>query len=340
MYYTFFGVTRPPFHLTADPDFLYLTCQHQQALGGVAYAILARKGLVVLTGAAGTGKTTLLAHILQQLPPGRIRSSPILNPTLSVSEFLEAVLMNFGIENIPVSKTQRLANLYNFLLAAHRADQACVLIVDEAHKASLELLEEIRLLSNFEAHGEKLLQVALVGQSELDAVLDSEGLGQLKQRVAHRMSIGPLAAGEVGAYIQHRWCQAGGSNPPFSAEAVACIGSATAGIPRLINVTCDNALIEACAEGSHTVETRHILGVCREMHFPAPALQATGPIAQARRPVPQASAPAPEMGVAASEDAAGDFTGMRTLERYSMTPAPQRSLLRRIFSRSPRMETA
>ena len=267
MYNQFFGVHKAPFNLTADPDFLYLTAQHREALAGLSYAILARKGFVVLTGTAGTGKTTLLTRIMQQLPPSRVQYSVILNPTLSTSEFLEAALMDFGLKEIPISKAQRISKLLDFLWKAHQAGQISALIVDEAHKLSLDVLEEIRLLGNFESGGEKLLQIALVGQSELDDVLNSEPLWQFKQRIARRMIIKPLAAEEVGLYIQYRWAIAGGKEAPFSAEAVASIGQATHGIPRLINVTCDNALIEAYADESVMVEARHVNGVCRDLNY-------------------------------------------------------------------------
>src|SRR4051812_14315209 len=161
MYYEHFGVERPPFNLTPDPSFLYLVPKHCEALAGISYAILARKGFVVLTGAAGTGKTTLLTRIMEHLPTSRVRSSVILNPTLSPAEFLEAVMLDFGIENIPESKAQRIAMLQKFLWTTHRAGQVSALIVDEAQKLSLELLEEIRLLGNFETATDKLLQIAL-----------------------------------------------------------------------------------------------------------------------------------------------------------------------------------
>src|ERR1035438_10329638 len=183
MYNHFFGVQRAPFNLTPDPDFLYLTPQHREALAGLSYAILARKGFVVLTGAAGTGKTTLLTQIVRQLPVARVQYAVILNPTLSPAEFLEAALMDFGLTNIPSSKAQRIAEFQRFLWKGHRAGQISALIVDEAHKLSLDVLEEIRLLGNFETANEKLLQIALVGQCELDALLNSETIDRKSTRL-------------------------------------------------------------------------------------------------------------------------------------------------------------
>jgi general secretion pathway protein A len=330
MYYQFFGVEKPPFNLTADPEFLYLTPQHREALAGISYAILARKGFVVLTGTAGTGKTTLLARIMEHLPVARIRSSVILNPTLSPAEFLEAVLIDFKIQDIPESKAQRISKLQSFLCTWHRLGQVCALIVDEAHKLSAEVLEEIRLLGNFELGNHKLLQVALAGQRELDDLLNSDHLQQFKQRIARRMTIGPLPAEEVGPYIQHRWAVAGGKEPPFSAEAVACISGASEGIPRLINVLSDNALIDAFAEGSRRVEYRHIAGVCRDLQWPLPA--------PAQAALPPVALPA-EPPVS---NWAMDAYPMKTLERYSATSAHPPSLLSRLRNkfRSPRTEVA
>jgi general secretion pathway protein A len=332
MYNQFFGVHRAPFNLTADPDFLYLTAQHREALAGLAYAILARKGLVVLTGPAGTGKTTLLTRTMQPMPQSRIQYSVILNPTLSTAEFLEAALMSFGITDIPISKAQRVSKLLNFLWKAHHTGQISALIVDEAHKLSLDLLEEIRLLGNFESGGEKLLQIVLVGQCELDEVLNGEPLWQFKQRIARRMTIQPLAADEVGLYIQYRWAIAGGKEAPFSAEAVASIGQATDGIPRLINVTCDNALIEAYADDSVLVEVRHVNVVCRDLQLSMqpPVLSLPTP---RRTAAPQANGSVRNM----------DDDPMNLLERYSPAASRRPSLLGRLknkFKLTQRIETA
>jgi general secretion pathway protein A len=332
MYNSFFGVQKAPFNLTPDPDFLYLTDQHREALAGLSYAILARRGFVVLTGAAGTGKTTLLRRIMQHLPVPRVQYSVILNPTMSPSEFLEATLMDFGLKALPASKAQRIWELHNFLWKAYQAGQISALIVDEAHKLSPDVVEEIRLLGNFESDTEKLLQIALVGQGELDDLLDSEYLCPFKQRIAGRMTIKPLSAEEVGLYIQYRWAIAGGKAAPFSAEAVACIGQAARGIPRLINVICDNALIDAFADDSASVEVRHVIIVCRELRLSVPIPQLPAPIPQ-RATAPQAIA-----SVRGVED-----YSMKTVERYSTAAAHRPSLLGRFRNRlksTRRIETA
>ena len=252
-----FGLRKKPFNLTPDPAFLFLTEQHREALVGLTYAILERKGFAVLTGEVGTGKTTLVARVLQFLPPTRLQFSLILNPALTPSEFLEMTLLDFGIRDVPSSKAQRLWKLQDLLLEGHREGKVSALIVDEAHQLRPEVLEEIRLLGNFEGE-QKLLQILLVGQTELDNVLNREDLRQLKQRVAIRLSIGPLARAEVGPYIRHRWLRAGGTQPPFSANAIADIADISRGIPRLINSVCENALAWAAAEKSVIVEPRHV----------------------------------------------------------------------------------
>jgi general secretion pathway protein A len=271
MYNRSFGVSKNPFSMTPDPAFLFLTAQHREALVGLTYAILQRKGFVVLTGEAGTGKTTLLARVLQFMPASKVQSSVIMNPTLTSSEFLELALLDFGVTNVPSSKAQRLWALQNLLLKAREEGRVSALIIDEAHKLSWELLEEIRLLGNFEEADEKFLQIVLIGQDELDQALNREDLRQLKQRIAVRLSIAPLASPEVDQYIRYRWLKAGGSHPPFSSEAVRIIADASQGIPRLINGLCDNALALAFGEGTSAVEVRHVQASAVDLHLHVPS---------------------------------------------------------------------
>jgi general secretion pathway protein A len=279
-----FGLRKNPFSMTPDPAFLFLTEQHREALVGLTYAILERKGFAVLTGEVGTGKTTLLARVLQFIPSTRLQFSLILNPTLTPSEFLEMTLLDFGMKDIPSSKALRLWKLQDLLLQGQREGKVSALIVDEAHKLSPEVLEEIRLLGNFEETDHKLLQIVLVGQTELDDILNREDLRQLKQRVAVRLSIASLAPTEVSQYIRHRWLRAGGAEPPFSAPAMAGIADASRGIPRLINSVCENALTLAFAEGSSLVERRHVQAALADLRLGPPISHA------AREP----SIPAPE----------------------------------------------
>ena len=266
MYTEFYGLAKKPFNMTPDPAFLYLTKQHREALAGLTYAILDRKGFLVLSGMAGSGKTTLLAWVLQKLPRGRIQPSVILNPTLTREEFLELAMLGFGIPNIPTSKAQRLWILQKFLVKGKQDGKVSVLIIDEAHKLDAGLLEEIRLLGNFEYADEKLIQILLIGQSELDEVLSRPDLWQLKQRVSVRLLMEPLSPNEVEHYIQHRWRVAGGKNPaPFSPGAITNVVKWSQCIPRLINSICDNALILAFADETSCVSADHIHAAARDL---------------------------------------------------------------------------
>jgi general secretion pathway protein A len=316
MYHEFFGLRKAPFSLTPNPEFLYLTTGYREAMAGLTYAIMAQKGFVVLTGDAGTGKTSLLTRVLRHVPLYRIQCSVIVNPTLTPSEFLEAAMMDFGIQDIPTSKAQRIAMLQNFLLTALKEGKIAALIVDEAHKLTPELIEEIRLLGNFESADEKLLQIVLVGQTELDQVLNGENLRQFKQRIALRLRIESLSEAEVGQYIQYRWMKAGGTQAPFSANAIASIGQASQGIPRVINVICDNALLTAFGEQSASVELSHVTAVCRDLQLAVPVPQRTEVLAGTAQP------PVIETLVVES-------TPLRTLARYE-TLEPKRSLLARL----------
>jgi len=265
LYNQTFGLTKDPFSMTPDPDLLMMTTQHREALAGIAYSILDRKGFAILTGPAGTGKTTLVSAVLKTLP-GTVQSSVILNPALSPSEFLEMALLDFGISDIPESKARRINRLQKSLLEWNAQDRIATLIIDEAHKLTPDVLEEIRLLSNFEFSDRKLLQIVLVGQSELGNLLNLDDLRQLKQRIALRFSIAPLSMQEVFAYLQCRWSKAGGKNPiPISGPAMELIARASAGIPRVINAIADNALLLAYGQGRVAVEEGHVRAACQDL---------------------------------------------------------------------------
>src|SRR5260370_9218584 len=204
MYHQFFGLSEDPFKLTSDPSFLFLTAAHRQVLAGVTYAILNRKGFVVLSGDMGTGKTTLLNRIFQSIPPPRPRFSVVLNPTLTPPEFLDLMLLDFGFSEVPSSKAQRLIMLKQFLVEAFRNNQVSALVVDEAHKLQPDVLQEIRLLGNIELPEAKLLQVVLAGQTELASLLNRHDLRQLKQRIAVLLALHPLPPNDGAHYIHYR----------------------------------------------------------------------------------------------------------------------------------------
>jgi general secretion pathway protein A len=266
MYLKTFGLKTAPFAMTASPGMLYLSASHREALAGLCYSLLDKKGLVLLIGHTGTGKTTLLARAIERLPGAIVQFATIFNPTLTATEFMEAVLLAFGIGNPPASKPQRLRLLQNVLLQSQASGRISVLVVDEAHKLTQELLEEVRLLGNLENRDEKLVQLVLAGQSELAATLNRDDLAQLKQRIAVRLLLSPLTNEELVEYIEYRWQRAGGvSEPPFTAGAMELTARFSGGIPRLINTICDNALLHIFGERARLVEPRHVLAACRDL---------------------------------------------------------------------------
>jgi general secretion pathway protein A len=318
MYTAFYSLTKKPFKMTPDPAFLYMTRQHREALAGLSYAIMDQKGFLVLSGVAGAGKTTLLAWVLEKLPATKVQSSVILNPTLTPSEFLELAMLDFGITDIPESKAHRLRILQKFLLDGQREERVSVLIIDEAHKLSPEVLEEIRYLGNFENADAKLLQVVLIGQGELDELLGRPDLWQFKQRISVRLKLLPLSTSEIGEYIEHRWRVAGGGLPsPFSAEAIWNVGRWSNGIPRLINSICDNALVQAFADTSRTVTGDHVKMAAEDLLLidKPPSL------------VDRSSAPSTTVPLATSVPRIAQPLKLATLDRYS--PRPKQSMFAR-----------
>lgn len=333
MYEAYFGVSRNPFMLSPDPSFLYLTDSHREAYAGLMYALTARKGFVVLTGEVGTGKTTLLHAMLKGAP--QCHFSLVLNPSLTPSEFLEFVMHDFGIDlRKATNKAQRLVAFYQFLTESLRQGRTPVLVVDEAHCLDAMLLEEIRLLTNFENSVAKLLQIVLVGQSELDETLDRKDLRQLKQRIAVRLSVDPLRPSDVEQYVSHRWRIAGGRKSPFTEGALARLSETTGGIPRLVNTVCDNALLVAFASDATLVTELHVNEAAADLHLIPRAKKKPGlSLAPAE---PQVLAAVTQLPAPASEDRAAqaeaEWEGIRipelplsdeglpTIPRASSTP--------------------
>lgn len=256
MYKEFFGLRANPFNVNPDPRYLFLTRHTEEALACLTYGIQSRKGFVLLTGEVGTGKTTLINKLLEWLRLQQVATAFVFNSRMNVPQFLDYMMADFGIPCETRSKSQILQKLYNWLLDRYRAGETAVLIVDEAQNLSDEVLEEIRMLTNLETFTEKLLQIVLVGQPELDRKLDSPHLRQLKQRVGLRCRLEPLRPDEIRGYIERRLELAGANSHGktiFSEEAIKAIHSYSKGIPRLINTLCENALVSSYAKQAKQV---------------------------------------------------------------------------------------
>lgn len=278
MYKTFFKLSRDPFELTPDPNCFVPTRRHDEALASLYYGVRRHKGLVVVTGEVGTGKTLLLRCLLRLLEQSKdIAYAYLFNSTLCPLEFLQYTVSDFGLDASGKNKCELLTELGKFLIARGARQMTTVLIVDEAHQLSAETLEEIRLLSNLETTKEKLLQIMLVGQPELDEKLDSVGLRQLKQRIAFRTQLCPLSLEETKTYIERRLRIAGAdpnSAPLFSQPVLAKVHRYSQGLPRLINTICENALITAYARRLPSTTVEIIEEVAREFR-----LDTSGPTA-------------------------------------------------------------
>jgi general secretion pathway protein A len=255
MYKRFYNLQKNPFEITPDPGFLYSTKRHNEALAALYYGVRRRKGFVVLTGEVGTGKTLLVRCLLQILRRADVAYAYVFNSRLTPMEFLQYIAGDFRLPTAGKSKSELLLELGSYLIARGQRNLTTVLIVDEAHHLSVDVLEEIRLLTNLETPRAKLLQILLIGQPELDEKLDADNLRQLKQRIALRYSLAPLELGEVGGYIHRRLQLAGSAKPDiiFPIETVLEVHRHSRGYPRLINTLCENGLIHSYAKQSPSV---------------------------------------------------------------------------------------
>ena len=271
MYKAHFRLTRNPFDLTPDPVCFVSTTRHCEALAALYYGVRQHKGFVVVTGEVGTGKTLLLRCLLEQLNESKdVACAYLYNARLSPTEFLQYILADFGLPTSGKNKCELLLDLGHFLVSRSRNKMTTVLILDEAHHLSEEILEEVRLLSNLESTDDKLLQIVLAGQPELDQKLDSVGLRQLKQRIAVRTQLSPLDQEETRGYIERRLKVAGADFDPcslFPQATTAAVYRHSHGLPRLINTICENALIGAYANGAQTVTPDIIEYVAKELRL-------------------------------------------------------------------------
>lgn len=271
MYKAYFGLTRNPFDLVPDPTCFVSTRRHNEALASLYYGVRWHKGFIVVTGEVGTGKTLLLRCLLRLLRASKdVAYAYMFNSRLAPTEFLQYIVSDFGLPSAGKNKSELLLQLGQFLIARGAKKLTTVLIIDEAHHLSDEILEEVRLLSNLETTDEKLLQIVLVGQPELDDKLDSVDLRQLKQRIALRAHLGSLDAEETREYIERR-LQIAGADPQraaiFSADAITAIFRHSRGLPRLINSICENALVAAYARQLPVVPAGIVDDVAKEFRL-------------------------------------------------------------------------
>jgi general secretion pathway protein A len=275
MYERFYGLNERPFELTPNPQYLFLTDGHREALATLQYGLASRRGIVAVIGEAGTGKSTILQAAMQRRT--RARAVVLNNPSLTRGEFLEMVAYGFGLSpEAAISKATLLRELTAAVVAQREAGIVSALIVDEAHCLPDELLEEIRLLANIETTREKLLCVVLAGQPELATRLNEPGLRQLKQRVALRTTLVPLTLDETRSYIDGRVRIAGARTALFTPAAVELIAARARGIPRTISVICDNALVTGFAAGLPRIDAATVVEVCRDFDLPGEAVVPDG----------------------------------------------------------------
>ncbi|GJL67445.1 MAG: hypothetical protein NPIRA06_00800 [Nitrospirales bacterium] len=246
MYFNFFGLRTKPFNTTPDPDFLFLSPGHKQALGALIYGIKEKKGFIAVTGQVGLGKTTILRSFLNQNQQANQETVYLLNPNLSFTNLLKTLLRELGHTPIEGDDAEVLEQLHFVLIEKYREGRTVVLLIDEAQNMPVETLEHLRMLSNLETPKDKLIQIVLLGQPELDTLLDQYELRQLRQRIAVRAIIQPLSKPESFEYIRHRLDRAGGEGKKiFTNSALALIVQEAKGIPRRLNILCDNALVTA-----------------------------------------------------------------------------------------------
>lgn len=251
MYLTFYRLKEEPFRLTPDPRFLQLPEPHREALTRLAHGVIGRKGLMLLSGPIGTGKTTILNGLLsvmaRRYPAKQLPTALIVNPRLTSEELLETLLFEFEVPCGATSRPSRLAALQGLLFGAFRSGGTCLLIVDEAHLLSTDVLEEIRLIMNTDTYREKLLQVVLCGQPELTELVNDPAVRALRQRIAERTALRALSQSEMRMYICERLRIAGlEQSIPFTSSSFERIYEFTAGVPRLINIVCDSCLAIGC----------------------------------------------------------------------------------------------
>src|SRR5580693_1002330 len=267
MYLTFFGLTEKPFAITPDPRYLYLSGRHADALAHLVYGINEAGGFIQLTGEVGTGKTTTIRSLLARAPKSA-EIALILNPRLSASEFLRSLCEELGLgvdEQADRDDKKLVDQLNRYLLRAHALGRRVVLVVDEAQNLAPDVLEQVRLLTNLETETQKLLQIILIGQPELRKLLARNELRQLAQRITGRYHLNPLSREETSAYVRHRLRVAGATTDILAPAALNEVFRLSQGVPRVINVICDRALLGAYSLDRHRVTTTLVRNAAAEV---------------------------------------------------------------------------
>lgn len=280
MYTRFFGFSEKPFHVTPDPKFLYLAESHQKALDALSYGISERKGFIAVSGEAGTGKTILLHHLLNTLDP-KVKTVFISQSRMTPKQLLKEIIQKLRLTPKDQSKISLILQLNEYLVAGLAREENLAILMDEAQSLSVEILEELRMLSNLETSTSKLIQIALVGQPDLEEKLNSRELRQLKQRIAIRSQIRGLSAEESQEYIRHRLRLAGRiESEVFSPEAVELICRHAGGIPRSLNLLCDNALLVGFRRREKEVQAATVKEVLSDRGLVSPENEAVPPPAE------------------------------------------------------------
>ena len=271
MYQSYFDLAEAPFSIAPDPRYLYMSQRHQEALAHLLYGVNGGGGFVLLTGEVGAGKTTVCRCLLEQIPES-CDVAYIFNPKLTVAELLSTICAEFGIACPPGNTSIKVfVDCINaYLLDAHARGRHTVLIIDEAQNLSADVLEQMRLLTNLETNQRKLLQIILLGQPELATMLARPELRQLAQRIIARYHLGPLTKQEVAAYVRHRLEVSGTQRQLFPAALMGRLYRLSGGIPRIVNVLCDRALLGAYVQGKERVDRATLTQAAREvLHQPA-----------------------------------------------------------------------
>jgi general secretion pathway protein A len=266
MYLTFYSLKKEPFHITPDPEFLYLSPSHKEALASIVYGIEQKKGFVAIIGAVGVGKTTILRSYLDSSDKDRLKIIYIFNSRLTFEGLLKAIYQDLDIPLTTTDTMEMVNGLYHVLIEEYRQGKTVVLVIDEAQNMPVDTLENLRMLSNLETPKDKLIQIVLIGQPEFEENLNLNQLRQLKQRIAIRSTILPLIRGESLEYIQRRVRKAGGhSNAIFTKAALNAIVRKARGIPRVINILCDNILITGFGYQQKPVSTKVVKEVISDL---------------------------------------------------------------------------